>query len=243
MAYDQNGNWLPDQGGVGGGSGSQQGGNWWSTPYGSPLSSNVQQQGGLGSSSFFIPSGQQQGGASQPAVGGYSPYGQGIQNYLSGAGSMPGQIPSSQMPTGLPQMPTGTMDPQMMQYLMGQGNRIGTAAVNQSGIAQGIQNVMGLGNTMGIPTDMNAGMRQIGDLATGAQNATNQQSLKDTLSMAQGFRGSGAGLGSNTDQMLGQALGGAAGSARAAGMTQEAQYMREFPSRIAAMIKQLSPTA
>lgn len=204
----------------------------WDTGYG-----GGQQQGGLGSAGFYMP----KGGTGQS----YSPYGmsttgQGIQNYMQGQGSLSG-LSQGQMPYGLQNFPTGTYDQSMLQYLMQGGLAQQQQALGQSGISQGISNLLGLGNQFGVPTDMNAGMRQIGDIAQASGGVENKQMLQDTLSALQGQRGTGAGLGSNIDQMMGQALGASSAGARDKGLTAELSYMQNFLPMIANAIRQLSP--
>jgi hypothetical protein len=139
-------------------------------------------------------------------------------------------------------MAAGTYNPQYASYLQQGGLNQQQYGLSQSGIAQGIQNVLGLANTMGVPTGM-AGAQQIASLAAGGQANQAQQQMQDTLSAAQGQRGTGAGLGSNTDQMLGTALGTVQGNVRNNYSNLLAQILQSQFGQVISGAKSLSPTA
>jgi hypothetical protein len=196
----------------------------------------------LGSGSFFIPKQQGYGQAGQPAVmGGYSPTGMGIQNYLQG-GQMPTQIPQGQMPQGLPNMPTGTYDPMMAQYFMQGGLQQQRFGQGQSGIAQGIQNYANQLSTLGIPTGME-GARQVADIAAGGQATEQKQQTQDMLSALQGQRGTGAGLGSNVDQLMATALGTQSANLRSVYANALVNYLQNQAQMAASGPRTLAPNA
>ena len=234
MAYDQYGNWIPDQSGAGGSSqGSGGGGNWWDTPYGSPLSQNAPQTG-LGYSSFNIPSGQQQGqGASG---GGYSSSQTG---YNQGQG---GQVPSQYQPTGLPQQASGYTSQALQQYLQAGGLAEQQHNYATSNVATGVQNYTNLLSTLGIPTGM-TGARQVADIAAGGASTEQKQQTQDMLSALQGQRGTGAGLGSNVDQLMATALGTQSANMRSTYANALVSYLQNQAQTAASGSKSLSPSA
>lgn len=244
MAYGPNGEWIPDlpgqnQPGYGGDIAS---GGWDATfTGGSPVAQGIQNQG-MGNQGFFIP---KQGGypnAGQPTVaGGYSPTGQGLQNYMQGQGGLT-TLGQGQMPQGLPTMPAGSYDPQMAQYMMQGGLQNQRFGQSQSGVAQGIQNYSSQLSNMGIPTGM-TGARQVADIAAGGAATEQKQQTQDMMSALQGQRGTGAGLGSNTDQLMATALGTQSANLRSVYANAIVNYLQNQAQMAASGPRALSPSA
>ena len=216
-------------------SGQGWGANWGAQD---PQYNVTPQQSGYGNQGFFIPKG---GTGQQPVASGYSPTGQGIQNYMQGQGSMQ-QIPNQYQPQGLPQQMPGSYDPNQYNYLAQGGLRQQGYNLSQSGIAQGIQNMTSLAQSQGIPTGM-AGARTVADIAAGSASADQKQRTQDALSALQGQRGTGAGLGSNVDTMMGQALGIDASAARSTYANALVSYLQNQLQQLTAGSRSLAPQA
>jgi hypothetical protein len=194
------------------------------------------QSGGMGNAGFYIPSKYPQQGA--PTAGGYSPTAQGIQNFYQGQGQMQ-QYPG-QMPQGLPQISPGAYDPSQFNYLAQGGLNQQRYSQGQSGISQGIQNLQNLLKGEGIPTGME-GARTVADIAAGAASEDSKTRQKDALSALQGQRGTGAGLGSNIDQLMSTAMGIESQAARSTYANALVGYLQNQIQALTSGARTLSP--